>query len=288
MQNQCEVRYKLYATLLDAWQDYLDTPQIYDKYWGFSAEPPHTLDEFWIKQHASLIDRINRVPFTSEAASKGTAFNAVIDTLVTGKLDDKVRMSKVLDDNGKPLAVQAELDGFTFRFPYGICKEFALYYKGAIPQVRVSAILPTGYGNVELYGFIDELMPLSVHDIKLTGNYSISKFKRHSQHLVYPYCLIQNGSDIRTFEYNIAENDRYGRWQTFTETYVFETSRDIPVLRERCESFIDFLLQNSRFITDRRIFGGENPENYVGKPIDINLLEKTWTAPKKYSRPSEP
>lgn len=272
MQNQSKPRFRLYATLLDAFCDYLDTPQIYDRYWGFSDEPPHTLEEFWIKQHASLIDRINRVPFTSEAASKGTAFNAAIDTLHTGQLDEKVRMSKVTNENGRPSAIQAELDGFIFQFPYEICNEFALYYKGAIPQVRVSAILPTGYGNVELYGYIDELMPLSAHDIKYTGNYSASKFKRHSQHLVYPYCLINNGSDIRTFEYNVAEESKSGKWQTFTETYVFDPDRDIPILRERCEGLIEFLLQNLQHISDRKIFGGENPEGYVGEPIDINKL----------------
>lgn len=272
MQNLSKVRCRIYATLLDAWQNYLDTPQIYDRHWGFSDNPPHTLEEFWVKQRASLIDRINRVPFTSEAASKGTAFNAVIDTLITGQLDEKVKMCKVLDENGKPLAVQAELDGFTFRFPYEICKEFALYYNGAIPQVRVSAIFSTMYGNVELYGYIDELMPLSVHDIKYTGNYSASKFKHHSQHLVYPYCLIQNGSYVPTFEYNVAEESKSGKWQTYTETYVFDPERDIPILRERCEGLIEFLLQNLQHITDRKIFGGENPEGYVGQPIDINKL----------------
>lgn len=263
---------RIYATILDAWQDYLNTPQIYDKYWGSSNEPPHTLEEFWVKQHASLIDKINRVPFTSEAASKGTAFNAVIDTLITGQFDDNVKMSKVLDENDKPLAIQAELDGFTFQFPYELCREFAIYYRGAIPQVRVSAILHTMYGDVEVYGFIDELMPLSVHDIKTTVSYSASKFKHHSQHLVYPYCLIQDGSDIRTFEYNVAEIDKYGRWQTYTETYVFDPDRDIPILRERCEGLIEFLLQNRKLITDRRIFGGENPEGYVGVPVDISKL----------------
>lgn len=271
-QNQSEVRYRFYATILDAWQNYLDTPQIYDKYWGYSNEPPRTMEEFWIKQHASLIDHINRVPFTSEAASKGTAFNAVIDTLHTGQPDEKTKISKVLDEKGKSLAVQAELDGFTFQFPYGICKEFALYYKGAIPQVRVSAILSTVYGNVELYGYIDELMPLSIHDIKYTRRYSASKFKHHSQHLVYPYCLIQNGSNIPTFEYDVAEESKSGDWQTYTETYVFNPDRDIPILRGRCEELIEFLLQNRRFITDRKIFGGENPEGYIGEPIDINKL----------------
>lgn len=272
MPRQSKVRYRIYATLLDALQDYLDTPQIYDKYWGLSNEPPHTLEEFWVKQHASLIDRINRVPFTSEAASKGTAFNAVIDSLHTRQPDKKVQMNKVYDGLGKWIAIQAELDGFTFQFPYEICREFAHYYKDAIPQVRVSALLPTCYGDVELYGYIDELMPLSVHDIKYTRSYSASKFKRHSQHLVYPYCLLQNGSNVPTFEYNVAEESKSGKWQTFTETYVFDPDRDIPILQSRCEGLIEFLLQNSWHITDRRIFGGENPDGYVGQPIDINKL----------------
>lgn len=271
MQNQSEVRYKLYATLLDAWQDYLDTPQIYDKYWGFSAEPPHTLEEFWIKQHASLIDRINRVPFTCEAASKGTAFNNVIDAM-NAEWNDCGADIEVIEQDGQSTAICANHDGFTFQFPYAICREFADYYKGAIPQVRVSAILPTCYGNVEVYGVLDELMPLSIHDIKYTGNYYASKFKHHSQHLVYPYCFMQDGSDIRTFEYNVAEESKSRKWQTFTETYVFDPDRDIPVLRERCEGLIEFTIQNRQFITDRKIFGGVNPEGYVGEPIDINKL----------------
>lgn len=262
----------LYATLLDAYVDYLETPQIYDRYWGFSAEPPHSLEEFWVKQQASLINRINRVPFTSEAASKGTAFNAVIDEMVEGYNDSEATPGNIYDESGKCIAIRSELDGHTFQFPYAICREFADYYKGAIPQVRVSAILPTCYGDVEVYGVIDELMPLSIHDIKYTGNYCASKFKHHSQHLVYPYCLLQNGSDVRLFEYNVAEESKSGIWSTYTETYVFDPVRDIPILRERCEGLIEFILQNHRHITDNKIWGVENPDGYEGVPIDINKL----------------
>lgn len=271
MPRQSNIFARIYPTLLDSFVDYLETPQIYDRYWGYSENPPHTLEEFWIKQQASLIDRINRVPFTSEAASKGTAFNNVIDAMNTGWNDCSADI-EVIEQDGQSAAICTRQDGFTFQFPYGICKEFADYYKGAIPQVRVSAILPTCYGNVEVYGVLDELMPLSIHDIKYTGNYSASKFKHHSQHLVYPYCLIQNGSDVRTFEYDIAEESKSGKWQTYTETYVFDPDRDIPILRERCEALIEFILQNREFITNRRVLGGENPEGYVGEPIDINIL----------------
>lgn len=271
MPRQSNIVCRLYATLLDAYVDYLDTPLIYDRYWGYSENPPHTLEEFWIKQQASLIDRINRVSFVNEAASKGTAFNDVIDAMVARKNRSETTIYTVFH-GGEATAVRARRDGFTFQFPYAVCREFADYYRGAIPQLRVSAVLPTCYGNVEVYGVIDELMPLSVHDIKYTGNYCASKFKHHSQHLVYPYCLMQSGSDVRTFEYNVAEESKSGTWQTYTETYVFDPERDIPVLRERCEGLMDFILNNRRFITDRKIWGGENPEGYIGEPVDINKL----------------
>lgn len=264
---------RLYATLLDAFQDYLDTPLIYEKYWGFASEPPFTLEEFWVRQRASLIDKINRVPFTSEAASKGTAFNAVIDHIVAGTQDEKVSMSEVYGESGEVTSIRAEADGFTFAFPYALCREFAEYYKGAIPQVLTEAPISTYYGDVVLYGYMDYLMPLSIHDLKTTGSYYVGKFKRHFQHLVYPYCLMQNGMDLRMFEYNIAEIDKYGRCATYTETYAFNPTRDIPKLKAHCEGLIEFVLDNLQYITDQRIFGGENPPGYVGVPVDISTLK---------------
>lgn len=264
---------RFYATLLDSYQDYLDTPIIYEKYWGFAAEPPFTLDEFWVRQRASLIDRINRVPFTSEAASKGTAFNAIIDNLIAGVQDEKVKLSEIRAEGTTIIAIKAEIDGFTFTFPYALCREFADYYKGAITQVLTEAPISTYYGDVVLYGYMDYLMSLSIHDLKTTGSYYAGKFKHHFQHLVYPYCLMQNGMDLRVFEYNIAEIDKYGRCATYTETYVFNPTRDIPKLKAHCEGLIEFVLDNLQYITDQRIFGGENPPGYVGAPVDINILK---------------
>lgn len=101
-------------------------------------------------------------------------------------------------------------------------------------------------------------MPMAVHDIKATGNYCVGKFKDHFQHLVYPYALMQNGSDVRTFEYNIAEFNKGGfPVGTYTETYVFNPERDIPILTSHCEMFIAFLEENKDLITDKKIFGLE-------------------------------
>lgn len=246
-------KYRFYATLLDAFYDYLDSSAIYQKYWGFSDKPPFTEEEFHDKQFNDLINKINRVPFTSEAASKGTAFNEVIDCIIDHRKSKTVDIKRV-ESNDTVTGVNATLDGMTFFFPLSLVREFSDYYKGALTQQRVEAILPTAKGDALVYGIIDELMPMSVHDIKTTGKYSSFKFRSHSQHLVYPYALIQNGNDIRTFEYNIVELGKYG-YETYTETYVFDPERDIPILTDRCEQLIDFIEENRNRITDKKIFG---------------------------------
>lgn len=242
-------KFKFYATLLDAFTNYLKSDVVWGKYWGFSENPPHTPDEFRDKQFQSLIDTINRVPFDSEAADKGTAFNEVIDCLIENRNSDKVIVEKIPSDDGTTVSLRATYNSRQFVFPVSLCREFANYYKGALTQQRVEAILPTCFGNVLIYGVIDELMPMSVHDIKTTGSYFVGKFKDHWQHMVYPYCLMQNGSDIRLFEYNITDFK-----STYTESYTFVPERDIPILTNHCEEFIRFLNDNRDLITDKKIF----------------------------------
>lgn len=266
-------KYCFYATILDAYWGYLNSDVVWDNYWGWSENPPHTPDEFHEMKFNELIDRINRVPFDNEKADRGTCFNEVIDCMVENRKSETMLIEKVYkvdrfgacDEVGKPLyydenqtnevvALKVTYNNRIFSFPISICREFANYFKGALTQQRVEAILPTRYGDVLVYGFIDELMPTSVHDIKTTGSYSVGKFKNNFQHLVYPYALIQNGNDIRTFEYNILEFSKAGYpVDTYTETYVFNPERDIPILTNHCEDFIRFLEENKGLITDTKI-----------------------------------
>lgn len=62
--------YRIYATLLDSYFNYLNSDVIYERYYGWSENPPCTEEEFRQKQFQELIDRINRKPFDSEAADK--------------------------------------------------------------------------------------------------------------------------------------------------------------------------------------------------------------------------
>lgn len=281
--QQPNIDYQFYATLLDGFSDYLNSDLIWESYWGWSENPPHTPEEFHEQKFKDFIDRINRVPFDSEPADKGTAFNELVDCLIEhrkpseGFVFEKIVEPDVKEvvvgqvDNCEPderwgdveyvnnpkagqvVAIRAKYNNREFVFDIKLVREFSDYYKGALTQQLVEAILPTKYGNVRLYGYIDELMPQSTHDIKTTGRYSVGKFKGHAQHLVYPYCLRENGMDIPIFEYNIAQIDKYGRWETFTETYVFVPERDIPILISRVEELIEFINANKELITDKKI-----------------------------------
>lgn len=238
-----------------------------------------TEDEFRQKQFQDLIDRINRKPFDSEAADRGTALNEIIDCIIEHRKSDimsiehvykKIVMGEV--DNCDPderwadveytdevIGIKAKYNNREFTFPISLCRDLADYYKGGLTQQRVEAVLPTAYGNVLVYGLIDYLMPVTVNDLKTTGSYTVGKFKDHWQHYVYPYALMKNGSDIRTFEYNIVEFNKGGYVNgTYTETYVFNPERDIPILTNHCEEFIRFLEDNRDLITNKKIFGGEN------------------------------
>ena len=247
------LKYLLYATLLDAYQDYLGSDKIYSEYWGFSENPPFSEEEFHEKKRRELVDRINRVPFDSEKADRGTAFNEIVDCIVLGKKSDKME----IESNRDAGVITAAYNGRAFTFPIPVCREFAAYYRGAIPQVYVEAVLPTRYGDVQLYGYVDELMPMCAHDIKTTGRYAAGKFKSHWQHIVYPYCLQADGNGVSDFEYNvllISELKGGNTYEAFTEHYAYDAGRDTPMLTAHVESLVEFIEAHRDLITDAKIF----------------------------------
>ena len=268
--------YSAYETLLDTFQNYLDAEKTYYKYFT-SENPSLTVDEWCDKLYVDLINRINRVPYTSEAAERGTAFNELVDALLkkplakrleegdlkSGKISFEVvtldlKVRRKADPVTQKDAYKCVLSGKDmapqeFTFFKDVVDDFVNYYEGAVPQVFCHGTLETDYGPIDLYGFIDELLPFSVHDIKTTKSYRSGAFKAHWQHIVYPYCLHCMGMDISHFEYNVTNFK-----ETFSEVYVFDESRDIPRLREHCERLIQFLEDNKDVITDTKVF---NPLN---------------------------
>ena len=265
------VGYQLYPSLIDAYTDYSKADVIYNKYWGGADNPSLTFEEYEAKAFQDLIDKINRVPKDLIKSDIGTAFNELVDCLILGQKSPKMEVEKLHDDAGNVVSLKANYNGRSFVYPLDFVRLFANNYKGSIPQMFVEGVLPTRRGNVRLYGYLDELMPLSVHDIKTTGAYEVGKFKDHAQHLVYPYCLREMGyTCVDLFSYDVAEISTNITKQnpeppevvvklkaTYSEEYLFTPERDIPILEDKIVELIDFLEANRHLITNAKIFALE-------------------------------
>jgi len=249
-------KYLIYPSLLDSYQTYLDSEDVWLKYWGNSDNPSKTIEEFEDEQFHQLIDKINRVPVKwedSEKMDKGTAFNEIVDCIIENRKPVGMEIQTVKERG----VISAEYNKRMFEFPIHICREFSNYFKGAQTQVRVSSILPTQYGDVEVYGVIDELMPTCIHDIKTTGSYEAWKYKNYAQRLVYPYCVNESGGKVDKFEFNILliKESKYGvNYETFTEFYTYNHERDADLLRKRVEEFIEFIEEYKHLITNKKLF----------------------------------
>lgn len=237
--------YRFSPSLLDKFEGYINSSRIYQEYWGFSEDPAKTEEEFEQEQFQGLINTINRVPFQSEAADKGTAFNEVIDCIIENRKSTSMEIKSYPETD----TIAAFYNGQFFNFPLAICVEVGKYLKGAITQHWVNGELETSKGNVKLIGCIDQLLPFTICDTKTLSKYSAFKFRHNWQHIVYPFCLHQNGVKINDFEYVITDFKN-----TWTELYVYDEEKDVPRLKEICERFIEFIELNRELITDTRIF----------------------------------
>lgn len=276
-----EYTYAFTASQLDAFQAFLDAEYDWGQWWGNSDEPVKSVEEYAAECEKNLIDQINRCPKEPiEVADKGTCFNVVIDSLLhpTKKIDDKIGIESV--KFGDKWAIAASMNGFYFPFDKGLCYEVASRFLGAISQYPVGAPLQTAKGLVRLYGYPDEWWGDKIFDIKTTGEYFFGKYSRKWQKHVYPYAVVESGdcTEIKEFEYTAVKlseptkKDPVIHGSIYPEVYTNDHEQNRRLLQDVCERFIEWLEYRRGFITDRKIFGGKNPEGYVGEPIDINKL----------------
>lgn len=278
--------YKIYPSLLQKFQSLLDVEiEVNDPDKNIDSDGNYkkTADELSDKYEAELLAMVNRESREPiEAASQGTAFNEIVDCLIENRgssnesivirsvwYDPSCKMvisgdpEDIKDKTGLERIIEASLDGFTFYFNTQFCKEASSYFKGSIPQYLCSAILPTQYGDVELYGYIDELRQDKVYDIKTTSKYKYGKFENGWQKDVYPYCLIESGDcdEITEFEYTVfllkKLKDQPITGTMYRECYSYNHERTRQRLTQMCERFIEWLEAHREQITDRKIFGGE-------------------------------
>lgn len=284
--------YRIYPSLLDKFQSFVDMSAedffYQDENGGWhknynesTGEYHYTDEEVYDLAKQDLINAINRVRSVSEAASKGTAFNELVDALINNKKSETLQTKKVYYDvNGnfirtewplnqqifKLAGVQAELDGFTFIFDIELLREAAEYLKGSVNQVYTSATIETKYGLVQLYGYIDELRQNKVYDLKTTKKYEFGKYQKYWQRHVYPYCLIESGecTEIESFEFtcyqlsNSTDKQSLIKGKRYPEVYNYNHEQSKELIKSQCERFIEFLEENKELITDKKVFGGEN------------------------------
>lgn len=263
--------FRFYPSILDKYTKYVETNEDNFLYFGEDSEWHRNFNEEKGEYHYSpsevekiakkeLIDAINRIPFDSEAADKGTVLNELVDSFIHKIRSDKVKMR---GDGG---IIHAEYNCRTFNFSKPFVESIAEYFKGSMSQVFVSAPIETCYGIVEIYGYIDELRKNKVYDLKSTSNYTFGKYSKYWQRHAYPYCLLESGecTEIDSFEFTAykltggnSRNPVISGVQ-YPEVYKYNHAESTELLRMHCERFIEFLIKNKELITDKKIFGGEN------------------------------
>lgn len=265
MSNVC---YKIYPSVLDKFQAYLDVDQACEEFWNLDSDGEYkeTADEMSDRLERELLDAVNRVPREPiEAADKGTCFNEVIDCLIAGRKCEYEGMDIQSGEIGLNRVITAKLNGFEFHYDVDMCKGVAKDLEGAISQHLCKAVVATKYGDVELYGYADEIVADEVVDIKTTGRYDFGKFSKGWQRHVYPYCLVESGElkEVRAFVYYVVvwkggtkTNPVLGG-TVYPEVYTYNHEQSSQMVRAICERFIEWLEAHRDQITDKKIFAEE-------------------------------
>ena len=260
-------QYRITPSLLNKFQDLLDADRHWEEFYGNSDEPSISSEDYYAKCEQELLDTINRIPFVSEAASRGTALNEIVDCILERRKqrpDMKVeRVYEQPGENGDVMALRAELDNFSFLFDINLVNQLTDYFFGATCQYRCEATMDTRYGPVILYGDVDYIMMDIVYDLKSTSKYSsYGKFCDGWQKDLYPWALIESG-DMQTvsgFEYTIVPltggtaTSPLITGEIKKEWYDYSHGASTNRLRGILEAFIPWIEEHREQITHKRIF----------------------------------
>lgn len=219
--------YKIYPSLLDAYK------------WYQASESDTSEQEF--------IDKINRLPYQSDAADKGKWLNELIDISLKGQEKYKCQ--------------------FLTGYPGEIVKRLA----GAVKQVYTSTMIEVGSKIVELYGYIDYVKEDRVIDLKTTKTYELGKYKDSLQMHLYPVSLIDEGNEINEFEFLVTDFENI-----YSEVYKINYANSKAILTDCCKELINFLRLRRHLITDRKIFNEQVNISLAYKDMHVNatIIEK--------------
>lgn len=262
-----EIAYKIYPSLLDKFQRYLDSEKEFESHWNVdeNGEYRRTLEEIEKANEEALLDAINRKPFEGDttAMDKGTCFNEIIDCIVNkvkfinedieleSRKDENIIIATMMDE-GMPVK--------QFIYDMKMCSMLASYYTGGLTQYFCQGTIETQYGVVELYGYADVVLRDKVIDIKTTKSYSFGDYEDRWQRYVYPYCLTEAGNNIRQFSFDVVKWVGGGvknpvlSGDFYEELYGYNHQQATAKLKGVLEQFISWIEINRLKITDTKIF----------------------------------
>ena len=295
IQQNKRKHYSAYATLLDSFQSYLDAEKIYNKYFT-SENPSMTVDEWCDKMYTDLINKINRVPFTSEAADRGTAFNELVDALIKKPLEDRLKDNDMECEKITFRVVVLQIKGRRKKDPITERLAYEVVYdpdkkkrKESVEKLKENEEAPAFqeaqtfiyfkdvtdefvdyYDGAVPQVFVKGTLETSCGDIDLYGftDY-LMPFSCHDMKTTKNYHSGNYKDHWQHLVYpfclhqmgmdiNHFEYNITNFKESFSEVYVYEQSRDIPKLRDICEHFIQFLEANRDVITDEKVFRSLN------------------------------
>jgi hypothetical protein len=200
-----QVDYRFYPSLLDSYR------------WYQSSEKEEAEQE--------LLDKINRVPFSSELADKGTWFNDLIDLCIKGE------------------------EKHDLNYLTGCALDISERLYGSAKQVFTSTTIEVDGKVIELYGYIDYVLQDRVIDLKTTKAYELGKYQHSLQLHFYPVSLIDAGNEINQFEFMVTDFTN-----VFSEVYKVDYEASKRILADACRELIRFIEFKRHLITDKKIF----------------------------------
>lgn len=181
----------------------------------------------------------------------------------------KKQASELLAKIGKAF-IYARLDDFEFFFDVDFCKDIAKYFENCICQFYTAATLETNKGVVELHGYLDYFRMKTIFDLKTCKSYTFGNYAHYNQRFAYPYCMIKSGmmTEVQQVEFTayklMGGNSRFPliTGEQNKEVYTYDFEESVKILKQTCESFIDFLENNNENIdrSKTRIFGENRNE----------------------------
>lgn len=205
LQPDQDVDYRFYPSLLDSYK------------WYVQSESEDAEQE--------LIDKINRVPFQSDLADKGTWFNELIDLSLIGS------------------------EKHDLQYLTGCALDITERLQGAARQIYTSTIIEVDGKLIEVYGYIDYVKEDRVIDLKTTKTYELGKYKDSLQMHFYPVSLIDAGNEINFFEFLVTDFEN-----VYSEIYKVDYEQSKVLLADACRELVRFLELKKMFITDKKIF----------------------------------